>query len=148
MGDLQNIRILLIEDNNAEARLFKEAFKESSFRNELYTVKSGNEAIKFLYHQSKYSDAPRPDLILLDIDLHQIDGLDVLKKVKNDDELKLIPIMIISASKNNKDVKCAYEYNANAFILKPNDYPSLVKFSNSLGNFWINWVKLPNEAKI
>jgi CheY-like chemotaxis protein len=148
MGDLQYIRILLIEDNNAEARLFKEAFKESSFKNELYTVKSGNEAIKFLYHQSKYSEAPRPDLILLDIDLHQIDGLDVLKKVKNDNELKLIPVMIISASKNNKDVKYAYESNANAFILKPSDYPSLVKFSNSLGNFWTNWVKLPSEAKI
>ncbi|MGZ7116340.1 MAG: response regulator [Methanobacterium sp.] len=147
MGDLHFIRILLIEDNNAEARLFREAFKESSFKNELYTVKSGNEAIKFLNHQNKYSDAPRPHLILLDLDLHQIDCLDILKKVKNSHELKLIPVMIISSSINDKDVVNAYQCNASAFILKPSDYSSLVKFSDSLGNFWSEWVKLPNGAK-
>lgn len=148
MSDLQFIKILLIEDNNAEARLFKEAFKESRFKNELYTVNSGNEAIRFLNRENKYTDAPKPDIILLDLELRQTSGLDVLKKVKNDHELKLIPVIIISASINDRDVIYAYEYNANAFILKPSDYPSLVKFSNSLGNFWSKWVKLPTEAKI
>ena len=148
MGDLQFIKILLIEDSRAEARLFKEAFKESSFKNEFYTVKNGIEAIKFLNRENNYTDVPRPDLILLDLDLPRIDGLDVLKKVKNDEELKLIPVMILSASLNDKDMVYAYEYHANAFVIKPNDYPSLIKFSDSLGDFWINWVKLPGEAKI
>jgi two-component system response regulator len=148
MGDLQFIKILLIEDNTADARLFKEAFKESSFKNELYTVKNGNEAIKFLNHENDYTNVPKPDLILLDLDLPRIDGLDVLKKVKNDNELKLIPVMILSASVNDKDMIYAYGYHANAFIIKPSDYPSLIRFSDSLGDFWINWVKLPGELKV
>jgi two-component system response regulator len=148
MGDLRFIKILLIEDSNADARLFEEAFKESSFKNELYTVKNGNEAIKFLNRENSYTNVPRPDLILLDLDLPKIDGLDVLKKVKNDDELRLIPVMILSASVNYKDMIYAYEYHANAFVIKPGDYPSLIKFSDSLGDFWINWVKLPGKLEV
>lgn len=148
MGDLQFINILLIEDNNADARLFKEAFKESSFKNQLYTVKNGNEAIKFLNQENNYTNAPRPDLILLDMDLTQIEGLDILKKVKKDEDLKLIPVIIISASINPKDMKHAYKYHANAFIIKPSDYSSLVRFSDSLGDFWINWAMLPGKVEI
>jgi two-component system response regulator len=148
MGDLQFIKVLLIEDNNADARLFEEAFKESSFKNEFYTVKNGKEAIKFLNRENDYSKAPRPDLILLDLDLPRIDGLDVLKRVKKDHVLRLIPVMILSASINDKDMIDAYEYHANAFIIKPGDYPSLIKFSDSLGEFWSKWVKLPGKAEI
>jgi two-component system response regulator len=148
MDDLQFIKVLLIEDNNADARLFKEAFKESRFKNEFYTVKNGIEAINFLNRANNYTNAPRPDLILLDLNLPCIDGLDILKKVKNNDELKLIPVMILSASINNKDVIHAYGDHANAFIIKPSDYPSIIKFSDSLGNFWSNWVKLPGEAEV
>lgn len=147
MGVLQSTKILLIDDNNADTRLFEEAFKESSFKNELYTVKSGSEAIKFLSQKHVYSNAPRPDLILLDLDLPQISGLDLLKKVKNDIELKLIPVMILSASLSDKDMIYAYKYHANAFIIKPGDYPSLIKFSDSLGEFWSKWVRLPGEAE-
>lgn len=148
MGDLQFTKVLLIEDNNAEARLFKEAFKESRFKNEFYTVKNGIDAINFLNQKNNYTNAPRPDLILLDLDLPCIDGLDILKKVKNSAELKLIPVMILSASINDKDMIHAYGYHANAFIIKPSDYSSLIKFSDSLGNFWSNWVKLPSEAEV
>lgn len=146
MGALQFIKILLIEDNDADARLFEEAFKESSFKNELYTVKNGGEAIKFLNQENIYSNAPRPDLILLDLDLPQIDGFDVLKKIKKDHTLKLIPVMILSASLSDRDIIYAYNYHANAFIIKPGDYPSLIKFSDSLGEFWSRWVRLPCEA--
>ncbi len=148
MDNLQYIRILLIEDNTADARLFQEAFKESSFENEVYRVKNGNEAIKFLKHENSYTDMPRPDLILLDLDLPRIDGLDVLKKVKKDNDLKLIPVMILSASVDDRDMLGAYKYYANAFILKPDDYPSLIKFSDSLVDFWGRWVKLPTEVEV
>lgn len=141
-------KILLIEDNVADARLFKEAFRESSFKNEFYRVKDGNEAISFLNHQEKYTDVPKPDLILLDLNLPQTDGLDVLKRVKTDNELKLIPVLILSASLSTKDMIYAYEYHANAFIVKPSDYPSFVKFSDSLGDFWINWARLPGKLEI
>lgn len=148
MTDIEFTKILLVEDNPADTRLFKEAFKESSFKNEFYTVKNGNEATDFLNQKEKYTNVPRPDLILLDIHLPQIDGLDVLKKVKTNDDLKLIPVIILSASLNTKDMIYAYEYHANAFIVKPSDFDSFVKFSDSLGDFWINWARLPGELNI
>ena len=148
MSDLEFTKILLVEDNPADTRLFKEAFKESSFKNEFYTVKNSNEATNFLNRRKKYINAPKPDLILLDINLTHTDGFDVLKKVKTSDYLKLTPVIIISASRNEKDMLYAYEYHANAFIVKPSDYDSFVKFSDSLGDFWINWARLPGELKI
>ena len=148
MFDYEYTKILLIEDNVADARLFREAFKESSFKNEFYRVKDGNEAIDFLNNQEEFINAPRPDLILLDLNLPQINGLNVLKKVKTNNNLKLIPVIILSASLNTKDMIYAYKYHANAFIVKPSDYPSFVKFSDSLGDFWINWARLPGVLEI
>ena len=148
MSDLEFTKILLVEDNPADTRLFKEAFKESSFRNEFYSVKNSNEANDFLNRQEKYTDAPKPDIILLDINVPPTGGFDVLKKVKTNNKLKLTPVIIISASRNDMDMLCAYEYHANAFIVKPSDYDSFIKLSDSLGNFWINWARLPGELKI
>ena len=148
MSDLEFTNILLVEDNPADTRLFKEAFKESSFRNEFYSVKNSNEANDFLNRQEKYIDAPKPDIILLDINVPPTGGFDVLKKVKTNNKLKLTPVIIISASRNDRDMLCAYEYHANAFIVKPSDYDSFIKLSDSLGNFWINWARLPGELKI
>lgn len=148
MYDLEFTKILLVEDNPADIRLFKEAFKESSFKNEFYSVKNSNDANNFLNRQEKYTDVPKPDIILLDINVPPTGGFDVLKKVKTNDRLKLIPVIIISASRDDKDMLCAYTYHANAFIVKPSDYDSFIKFSNSLGNFWINWARLPGELKI
>ncbi len=148
MSDLEFTKILLVEDNPADTRLFKEAFRESSFKNEFYSVKSCNEATNFLNRKEKFSNAPRPDIILLDINLPRTDGFDILKKVKTSDYLKLIPVIIISASRDEKDMLYAYEYHANAFIIKPSDFESFVRFSDSLGDFWINWARLPGELQI
>ncbi len=148
MSDLEFTKILLVEDNPADTRLFKEAFRESTFKNEFYSVRNSNEATNFLNRQENYSNAPRPDLILLDINLTRTDGFDILKKVKTTNKLKLIPVIIISASRDERDMLCAYEYHANAFIVKPSDFDSFVKFSDSLGDFWINWARLPGELKI
>ena len=148
MSDLEFTKILLVEDNPADIRLFKEAFKESSFENEFYSVKNSSEANNFLNRQEKYIDVPKPDIILLDINIPPTGGFDVLKKVKEHDHLKLIPVIIISASRNERDMLCAYHYHANAFIVKPSDYDSFIKFSDSLGDFWINWARLPGEMEI
>ena len=148
MSDLEFTKILLVEDNPADIRLFKEAFKESTFQNEFYSVKNSNEANDFLNRQQKYTDVPKPDIILLDINVPPTGGFDVLKKVKTNNHLKLIPVIIISASRNERDMLCAYHYHANAFIVKPSDYDSFIKLSDSLGDFWINWARLPGEMEI
>ena len=148
MSDLEFTKILLVEDNPADIRLFKEAFKESNFENEFYSVKNSSEANNFLNRQEKYTDVHKPDIILLDINIPPTGGFDVLKKVKEHDHLKLIPVIIISASRNERDMLCAYHYHANAFIVKPSDYDSFIKFSDSLGDFWINWARLPGEMEI
>ncbi|HEX3014345.1 MAG TPA: response regulator, partial [Methanobacterium sp.] len=135
MSDLEFTKILLVEDNPADIRLFKEAFKESSFRNEFYSVKNSNDASDFLNREEKYTNVPKPDIILLDINIPPKGGFDVLKKVKTNNHLKLIPVIIISASRDDRDMLCAYAYHANAFIVKPSDYDSFVKFSDSLGSF-------------
>ncbi|MGB9979704.1 response regulator [Methanobacterium sp.] len=148
MSDLEFTKILLVEDNPADIRLFKEAFKEATFQNEFYSVKNSNEANDFLNRQEKYVNVPKPDIILLDINIPPTGGFDVLKKVKANDHLKLTPVIIISASRNERDMLCAYQYHANAFIVKPSDYNSFIKFSDSLGDFWINWARLPGEMEI
>ena len=148
MSDLEFTKILLVEDSPADTRLFKEAFKESSFKNEIYSVKDSNDANNFLNRQKKYINAPKPDIILLDVNVPPTGGFDILKKVRMNDTLKLIPVIIISASRDDKDMLCAYQYHANAFIVKPNDYDAFIKFSDSLGDFWINWARLPGEMEI
>ena len=148
MSDLEFTKILLVEDSPADTRLFKEAFKESSFKNEIYSVKDSNDATNFLNRQKKYINAPKPDIILLDVNVPPTGGFDILKKVRKNHTLKLIPVIIISASRDDKDMLCAYQYHANAFIVKPDDYDAFIKFSDSLGDFWINWARLPGELKI
>lgn len=148
MSDLEFTKILLVEDSPADTRLFKEAFKESSFKNEIYSVKDSYDADNFLNREKKYTNAPKPDIILLDINVPPTGGFDVLKKVKTNNHLKLIPVIIISASRNEKDMLYAYAYHANAFIVKPHDYDSFIKLSDSLGDFWINWARLPGEMEI
>ncbi len=148
MSDLEFTKILLVEDSPADTRLFKEAFKESSFKNEIYSVKDSNDANNFLNRQKKYINAPKPDIILLDVNVPPTGGFDILKKVRNNHTLKLIPVIIISASRDDKDMLCAYQYHANAFIVKPSDYDAFIKFSDSLGDFWINWARLPGEMEI
>ena len=148
MSDLEFTKILLVEDSPADTRLFKEAFKESSFKNEIYSVKDSNDANNFLNRQKKYINAPKPDIILLDVNIPPTGGFDILKKVRKNHTLKLIPVIIISASRDDKDMLCAYQYHANAFIVKPSDYDAFIKFSDSLGDFWINWARLPGELKI
>lgn len=139
------IEILLVEDNPADIRLTKEAIRESKIANNLNIVKDGVEAIDFLKNNGKYSNATRPDLILLDLNLPKINGFEVLNKIKQDRDLKRIPVVILTISDNHEDILRAYDLYANCYVNKPMDITEFYKIVKSIGNFWFSIVKLPEN---
>ncbi|MBE0647794.1 MAG: response regulator [Bacteroidales bacterium] len=141
------IDILLVEDNPGDARLAKEALKDSKLRNNLFIVDDGELAMKFLKKEAPYEDVPRPDLILLDLNLPKKDGKEVLKEIKTDEDLKRIPVVILTMSKSEEDIFKSYNLHANCFITKPIDFDQFIKVVQSIENFWLTIVKLPNGAK-
>ncbi|MFA7287531.1 MAG: response regulator [Melioribacteraceae bacterium] len=139
------IDILLVEDNKADSRLTREALKDSKIKNSLFVVEDGVEALNFLYKQGVHTDAPRPDLILLDLNLPKKDGREVLAEIKSDESLKRIPVVVITSSKAEEDILKSYNLHANCFITKPlnlNQFEVIVK---SIEDFWLTIVKLPKE---
>ncbi len=138
------IDILLVEDNSGDARLAKEALKDSKIRNNLNVVADGEEAMKYLKKEGEYSDVPRPDLILLDLNLPKKDGREVLKEIKESDEFKRIPVVILTISKAEEDILKSYNLHANCYITKPIDLGQFMKVVKSIENFWLTIVKLPN----
>lgn len=137
------IEILLVEDNPGDARLALEALKEAKVRNNLHVVEDGLEATAFLYRQGKYRDARRPDLILLDLNLPGKDGREVLSEIKNDEDLKRIPVVILTVSKDDEDILRAYDLHANCYITKPIDLDQFLKVVKAIKDFWLTIVKLP-----
>jgi len=137
------IEILLVEDDPADARLTQEALREEKLHNNLSIVKDGVEALAFLRREGKYSKAVRPDLILLDLNLPKKDGREVLKEIKNDDDLKAIPVVVLTVSQAEEDVVKAYGAHANCYITKPIDLSQFSRVVKSLKNFWLTIVKLP-----
>jgi len=142
------VDILLVEDSAGDVRLTKEAFKESKLRNNLYVVGDGEEAMSFLRREGQYADAFRPDLMLLDLNLPKKDGREVLAEVKSDDNLKRIPVVILTVSKAEEDIMKSYNLHANCYITKPIDMEQFIKVVKSIEEFWFTIVKLPpNGAK-
>jgi chemotaxis family two-component system response regulator Rcp1 len=141
---IQPIEILLVEDNPGDSRLAKEALKDSKLMNALYIVEDGVEAMNFLYMKGKYSKMPRPDLIILDLNLPKKDGREVLAEIKTDDNLKRIPVVILTISKAEEDILKTYNLHANCFITKPIDLDQFMKVVKSIEDFWLTIVKLPN----
>jgi len=139
----KNIEILLVEDNPADIRLAQEAFKDAKVHNILYTVGDGVEAMAFLRRQGKYADVGRPDLILLDLNLPKKDGREVLAEIKADERLKLIPVVILTVSKDEEDILKTYKLHANCYITKPIDFEQFMKVVKSIEEFWLTIVKLP-----
>jgi chemotaxis family two-component system response regulator Rcp1 len=139
----KNIEILLVEDNPADIRLAQEAFKDAKVHNILYTVEDGVEAMAFLRRQGKYADVARPDLILLDLNLPKKDGREVLAEIKTDERLKLIPVVILTVSKDEEDILKTYNLHANCYITKPIDFEQFMKVVKSIEEFWLTIVKLP-----
>lgn len=142
--DLKIVEILLVEDNPADIRLTQEAIKESKISNNLHIVRDGMEAISFLRKEGKFSNAVRPDLILLDLNLPKINGFEVLNEIKNDSDLKRIPVVILTISEAEVDLVKAYNNYANCYVNKPLDIKEFYKIVKSIGNFWFTVVKLPD----
>ncbi|HCJ66141.1 MAG TPA: response regulator [Elusimicrobia bacterium] len=137
------IEILLVEDNPADVRLTKEALRDSKVKNKLYVVESGVEAIDFLRHKGKYTKAVHPDLILLDLNLPKKSGREVLKEIKEDEDLKSIPVVILTISQAEEDILGTYHSHANCYIAKPIGFDQFIKVVKSIENFWFTIVKLP-----
>lgn len=141
------VEILLVEDNPADVRLTREALKDGKILNNLNVVNDGVEAMTFLHHQGKYKDAPRPDLILLDLNLPKKDGREVLADIKSDDRLKSIPVVILTISKADEDILKTYRLYANCYITKPVDLDQFIKVTKSIEDFWLSIVKLPPKER-
>ena len=139
----KNIEILLVEDNPADIRLAQEAFKDAKVHNILYTVGDGVEAMAFLRREGKYAKVGRPDLILLDLNLPKKDGREVLAEIKNDEHLKLIPVVILTVSKDEEDILKTYNLHANCYITKPIDFEQFMRVVKGIEEFWLTIVKLP-----
>jgi chemotaxis family two-component system response regulator Rcp1 len=137
------IEILLVEDNPGDVRLTREALKEAKVHNCLSVVGDGVEALAFLHRKGIYTMAPRPDIVLLDLNLPRKDGRQVLAEVKADPELRRIPVVILTTSKAEEDILKTYDLHANCFITKPVDFDQFVKVVQSIEHFWLTIVTLP-----
>jgi chemotaxis family two-component system response regulator Rcp1 len=140
------VEILLVEDNPADVRLTQEALKEGKVFNNLHWSKDGVEALEFLRRQGKHAGAPRPDIILLDLNLPKKDGREVLFEIKNDDQLKRIPVVILTTSKAEEDVLKTYNLHANCYVTKPVDLEQFIRVVKTIDQFWLTVVTLPNGS--
>jgi two-component system, chemotaxis family, response regulator Rcp1 len=138
------VEILLVEDNLGDARLTREALKEGKVYNNLHWVKDGVEAIEFLHKTGRHQGAPRPDIILLDLNLPKKDGREVLQEIKADPDLQRIPVVILTTSKAEEDVLKTYALHANCYVTKPVDLEQFIRVVQSIDNFWLTVVTLPN----
>ena len=138
------VEILLVEDNPGDERLTREALKEGKVYSNLHWVKDGVEALEFLRKKGKYSSTPRPDIILLDLNLPKKDGREVLQDIKSDETLKRIPVVVLTTSKAEEDVLRTYNLHANCYVTKPVDLEKFITVVQSIDRFWLTVVTLPN----
>ena len=141
------VEILLVEDNPADVRLTREALKEGKVYNNLHWAKDGVEALDFLHRTGKYAGAPRPDIILLDLNLPKKDGREVLQEIKGDEALKRIPVVVLTTSKAEEDVLKTYDLHANCYVTKPVDLEKFIHVVQSIDRFWLTVVTLPPSER-
>jgi CheY-like chemotaxis protein len=140
---MKPIEILLVEDNPGDARLTREALAMSTIRHQLHHARDGEEAMAFLRREPPFANAPQPDLILLDLNLPKTDGREVLAIIKNDERLGYIPVIVLTSSNAERDIRQAYELHANCFLTKPTDIGLLFAMFELIERFWLQLVKLP-----
>jgi len=141
------VNILLVEDSEGDARLTKEVMRDSKIRNTIHHVLDGVEAMAFLHKQGKYAQVPRPDLILLDLNLPRKDGREVLAEIKKEKKFLQIPIVIMTVSDDEADVLKTYDLHANCYIVKPIGLIQFLKVVRSIEDFWLTIVKLPSGTR-
>jgi len=137
------IQILLVEDSPSDQLLAREAFAEAALVNDLHVVADGVEAMAYLHRQGRYAEAPRPDLILLDLNLPRKDGCEVLAEIKASSSLKLIPVVVLTTSESSADISKAYELHANCYVTKPVDFGDFKRAIQAIQDFWFTVVRLP-----
>ncbi|MBV8890092.1 MAG: response regulator [Alphaproteobacteria bacterium] len=142
------LEILLVEDNPGDARLTREALREGKILNRLHHVRDGVEALAFLRREGPFCGVPRPDLILLDLNLPRKDGREVLREVKEDAELRLIPVVVLTTSEAEQDILKSYELHANCYIAKPVDLEKFIVIVRAIESFWLVLVTLPNRNEL
>lgn len=143
--DGQPIEILLAEDNPGDAKLTQKAFEQGNITNNLHIVEDGAEAVKFLHQEGDYRERPRPDLVLLDLNMPKMDGWDVLEEIKTDSELARIPVIILTSSEAEEDIVRSYDLQANAYLTKPVDFQGFLEIVHGFEEFWLSLVKMPPE---
>ena len=139
------VEILLVEDNPGDVRLTQEAMKEGKMRNNLSVARDGVEAMAFLRQEGEFKDVPRPDVVLLDLNLPKKDGREVLAEIKADPELRRIPVVVLTSSKADEDIASSYDSHANCYVTKPGDLEQFMEVIRSVEGFWVQIVKLPKE---
>jgi CheY-like chemotaxis protein len=145
---LRAVEILMVEDNPGDVRLTREALKGGKIWNQLHVVEDGVAALDFLHRRAPHEDAPRPDLILLDLNLPKKDGREVLAAIKADESLKIIPVVILTTSQAEEDVIRAYALNANCYVTKPVDFLQFTRIVQAIESFWLTVVTLPTAASL
>ena len=147
MGSINNrpIQILLVEDSPSDAKLTKKALKHARVTNEINHITDGIKAMEFLKQQGEYIDAPRPDLILLDLNLPRKKGLEILEEIKQDPELQAIPVVIITSSHEEEDILRSYNLHANSYVTKPVDFEKFLEIVHCIEGFWLTVVMLPGK---
>ncbi|EMA36324.1 response regulator receiver protein [Halobiforma nitratireducens JCM 10879] len=139
--------ILLVEPNEADARLFAESFEEASITCDVRTVSDGESALDFVHGREEYADAPDPDLVLLDFHLPDVSGADVLSELKSEPKLRRIPVIVMTSSDAEEDIARSYDLHANAYVQKPVEPAEFVDLVGSFENFWLTFVRLPSKSK-
>jgi CheY-like chemotaxis protein len=140
------IEVLLVEDDPGDVLMTQEAFDEHKVRNKLNVVHDGEEALSYLRREGPFADAPRPDLILLDLNLPRVDGREVLQVIKNDEDLRRIPVVVLTTSQADEDILRSYSLHANAYVTKPVDFERFIAVVRQIDEFFVSVVKLPPRA--
>lgn len=143
--DLTPIEVLLIEDDPGDTLMIREAFADNKVNNRLSCVSDGVEAMAFLHREGDHIDAPRPDLILLDLNLPRKDGREVLREIKQDEGLGTIPVVVLTTSQAEEDVLRSYKLHANAYVTKPVDFDRFIEVVRQIDDFFVTVVKLPGQ---
>ncbi|MEU8706514.1 response regulator [Streptomyces sp. NPDC048565] len=147
MNDVvQPIEVLLVEDDPGDELMTREAFEDNKIRNTLHVVRDGQEALDFLYRRGEHTEAPRPDLVLLDLNLPKYDGRQVLERIKTDPELALIPVVVLTTSSAEEDILRSYKLHANAYVTKPVDLEQFIGAVRQIDDFFVSVVRLPPRA--
>ena len=142
------LEVLLVEDNPGDVRLTQEAFRDANMHVRLHVASDGVEAMAFLRHEETYAHAPRPDMILLDLNLPKMDGREVLDRIKKDDDLKTIPTMILTTSQAESDILESYQLQANCYLTKPITLGAFESLVKSINEFWMTKVRLPQQRPV